>query len=165
MIAVRNRLRFDWAPRVFFGALIIVVIATGILDFYTRFNQYRPVGTLKPESSESDWPTLSNDDIRELGKTLVQYHPNIAEISYGDEKDKPIAVSFAQAMFIANWPTTGVGMSGTIIGIQIAGNEDSKPAMNAIRDFCKVKLGVEPTISMEASNGRIDLMIGTKPLP
>src|ERR1700722_2235314 len=165
MIAVRNRLRFEWAPRVFFAALIIVVIATGVLDFYTRFNQYQGANAGKAEVTTSDWPPLNNDDVRELGRNLAQYHPTSVDISYGDEKDKSVAVSFAQAMFVANWPTAGVGMSGTIIGIQIAGTEDSRPAMNAIADFCEAKLGVVPKILIEGPVGRIGMVIGSKPLP
>jgi hypothetical protein len=149
---------------------IVAIIWVSFLTWTIVQTAYRPSAIISTPGSTntataSDWPPLSDDDVRDLGKKLAPFHPRYVELSYGDEKDKPIAVSFAQAMFAANWPDAGVGMSGTIIGINIEGTDDSRPAMNVLRDFCKAKLGIEPRIVTGGDASHIAMMIGSKPLP
>ncbi len=118
------RITLDRGQEVAFWLLVPTVLALGLIALHLN----APIAG--PVASRSDWPTLSDNDIRDLGKSLEQYHPIAEEISYGDERDEPLAVSFARAMFAAQWPDAGVGKSGTIIGITISGFADTKPEMD-----------------------------------
>jgi len=139
-----------------------LLIPTALILGFVAIRLNAPPPQLTTERSE--WPMPSDEDIRELGKKLSQYHPTGAEIAYGDGRDKPLAVSFARAMFLANWPEAGVGMSGTIIGITIQGPPEMQLAMNALRDFCVSKLGTTPKISDTLSaTSWIHVTIGNKP--
>jgi hypothetical protein len=153
------RVTFDRSQEIAFWMLVPTALVLGLIALHLN------TPAASPATEQSDWAVLSDDDIRSLGQQLAQYHPVAEDISYGDERDKPLAVSFARAMFAAKWPDAGVGMSGTIIGITLGGFEDTRPEMNTIAAFCKTKLGIEPAIMIEGSAGHIYLMIGSKPLP
>jgi hypothetical protein len=101
MIAVRERLRFDWAPRLFFGALIIVVIATGILDFYTRFNQYQGAISPKAESAAADWPLLTDADKENWANILrlIKIERTTVAIYYA-KRDEDVAVGIGVQQYI-----------------------------------------------------------------
>ena len=162
MIAVRNRLRFDWAPRVFFGALIVVVIATGILDFYTRFNQYSNVS--KAESA-TGWPLPSRTEISDLADDLRAYQPDETVIIYDDAQEEPLALAFAKAMHLANW--TKPGMVGQLesprLGIEIFVGSEVMGALEPLKKFCRKQLKTEPIIQTTAqglSSKAIQITIG-----
>lgn len=167
MIAVRDRLRFDWAPRVFFGALIVVVIATGILDFYTRFNQYRGASTVKAEIAAADWPLLTDADKENWANALRLAKVENAQVAiYYAKRDEDVAVGIGEAIELAGWPRPTLIGDQVPLGISISANTGGRPdlvgAVDALQTLCEKKFGVRPDISQSQPVGFFVLYIGRR---
>lgn len=167
MIAVRDRLQFDWAPRVFFAALIIVVIATGILDFYTRFNQYSGANTSKIEPATADWPLLTASDKENWVNNLKLVKFQNVEITiYYAKRDEDVAVGIGEAIKSAGWPKPYLIGDQVPLGIGIAANTDAQtnlvPAVDALQTLCEKQFSVSADISQNAPPNFLYLYIGRR---
>ena len=162
MIAVRNRLRFDWAPRVFFGALIVVVIATGILDFYTRFNQYAGESA-SIESTKTDWPLLSGANIEEWANTLRPIKVENAGLAiYYAKRDEDVAVGIGEAIEQAGWPRPSLIGDQVPLGISITARPEMAQAASALQALCQKQFDVRPEITLTGQAEFFVLYIGRR---
>jgi hypothetical protein len=153
-IAVWDRLRFDWAPRIFLGALIVTIIATGILDFSTRRDleaiKTEPISRERSAQSVTNegWPAITRQEISDLADDLRAYQPDSTGIIYDDDQEKPLALALAKAMRLANWKSVDmVGQVGNPrLGIEIFVGSEVTGALEPLKMFCRKQLKTEPTV-------------------
>jgi hypothetical protein len=167
VIAVRDRVRFDWAPRVFLVALIVVIIATGVLDFYTRFNQYEGADARVTAQTvpAPRWPTFSKQEISDWAEALRPFPtPVTMEIQYSSEQDQEFVAGIVEVEKEAKWSSAGAGLGGVMSGIYLSAGKDHEDLARELKALIDKKTDTRVELSI-VPNSRADmhLYVGRKP--